>query len=79
MNEKKISQSWTINWGHIQTIFGAFTAGLALYNPAFFPSVPIWVYGSLLVVSGVITYVLRLKTTQPLDTPLSATPPKDKG
>lgn len=76
---KKVSKSWTINWGHVQTIAGILTAGLAMYNPAFFPMIPTWVYGTLLVISGIITYVLRLKTTQPLDTPLSATPPDNQG
>lgn len=76
---KKISKSWTIHWGTVQTIAGILAAGLAAYNPVLFPGIPLWIYGTLLVVSGIITYVLRLKTTQPLDTPLSATPPDNQG
>ena len=63
---KKWWKSRTINWGHIQVVLGAVAAGLGFFTPSMFPNMPMWSYGVAAMVSGVITYWLRSKTTGPI-------------
>ena len=79
MEAKKPSKSKTITWGHLQFVGGALVYMIDMYNPIWFPDIPGYVYGIALMVKGLITYGLRLMTTMPLDSPLAATPPEDKG
>ncbi len=64
---QKWKTSWTIFWGHIQTVGGMFITGAALFTPQAFPTVPAWVFGTVGIISGVVTYWLRKRTTKPLD------------
>jgi uncharacterized membrane protein HdeD (DUF308 family) len=64
---KRASRSKTIKWGHIQVVAGAIATGLTLFNPATVPDMPSWAYGVALIVSGMITYILRAVTRKPLD------------
>ena len=64
---RRASRSKTIKWGHVQVVAGAAATGLTLLTPATLPDLPTWVYGLALIVSGMITYVLRTITRKPLD------------
>ena len=55
-----------MNWGHIQVLVGAIGTALAFVNPQALPDMPVWVYTIAAMIAGVITYILRHVTTQPL-------------
>lgn len=62
----RLFKSKTITWGHVQLIGGAIATALAFVNPATFDGLPKWAYGLAAMTAGVITYILRSVTRQPL-------------
>ena len=64
---RRASRSKTIIWGHVQFVGGAITTVAGFFNPAAFPGHPMWVYGSVAMGAGLVTYVLRSVTRTPLE------------
>lgn len=60
--KKSWKKSKTILWGHVQNILGMIVTMLAVFVPSNFPDFPAWAYGIALMMSGVITYWLRIMT-----------------
>lgn len=61
---KTWKKSRTMLWGHIQNTLGMIVLMLGMFVPQHFPGFPAWAYGLALVVSGVITYWLRVLTNE---------------
>lgn len=68
--KKKLSKPWykslTINWGHVQNAAGTVIIVQDMFNQDTYPGLRPWVYGLVLILTGVITYWLRTLTKMPL-------------
>ncbi len=64
-------QSWKtskmMNWGHVQMLGGIIAVVGPLFTQQAFPDVPGYVFGIWGIFSAVVTYMLRIYTTKPLD------------
>ena len=59
-------KSWTINYGHIQTLLGGVVLVAPYVTSTNFPNLPPYIYGLAALGGGVATYILRVKTKTPI-------------
>lgn len=63
---KKRRNSKCYLWGHIQVAAGAIVTALGYVTPTYFKDLETWEYGLAAIGAGVITYILREFTKEPI-------------